>query len=95
MDYFLKHGITDPNNALAGASDFLHLFGHVILGYLWSRIGKKSLVHLSLKHNVDFYEAKLITGKFYMKRTLPETKLRLARILSGKTSVMDLNDEMF
>ena len=95
LDYFLKHGITDPNNALAGASDFLHLFGHVILGYLWSRIGKKSLVHLSLKHNVDFYEAKLITGKFYMKRTLPETKLRLARILSGKTSVMDLNDEMF
>ena len=95
LDYFLKHGVTDPNNALSGATDFLHLFGHVILGYLWSRIGKKSLAHLSAEYNVEFYTAKLITGKFYMQRSLPETKLRLARILSGKTSVMELNEELF
>ena len=42
-----------------------------------------------------FYQSKLITGKFYMKRLLPETKVRLARVISGKSVVMDLNKELF
>ncbi len=95
LDYFLKYGLSEPNNALAGASDFLHLFGHVILGYLWSKIGKKTIKKMVQNNNSDFYQAKLITGKFYMARSLPETKLRLARILSGNKSVMDLDEELF
>jgi len=30
-----------------------------------------------------------------MKRLLPETKVRLARVISGKSVVMDLNKELF
>jgi len=30
-----------------------------------------------------------------MKRSLPETKVRLARVISGKSVVMDLNKELF
>ena len=87
--------MTDPNNALSGATDFLHLFGHVILGYLWSQIAEKSFTKIDQKCNTDFYKAKLITGKFYMKRALPETRLRLERVLSGKGSVMDLEQNYF
>ncbi|MDG2474573.1 MAG: acyl-CoA dehydrogenase C-terminal domain-containing protein [Paracoccaceae bacterium] len=95
LDYLSKYGLADPNNALSGASDFLHLFGHVILGYLWSQIGKKSLTRINENRDVDFYQAKFETGKFYMKRSLPETKLRLARVLSGKDSVMNINQDRF
>ena len=95
IDYFLNNGLTEPNNALAGATDFLHLFGHVILGYLWSQIAKKALFKLNENSDVGFFEAKLITGKFYMKRSLPETKVRLARVLAGQNSVMELNQDLF
>ena len=95
IDYFLNNGLTEPNNALAGATDFLHLFGHVILGYLWSQIAKKALLKLNENSDVGFFEAKLITGKFYMKRSLPETKVRLARVLAGQNSVMELNQDLF
>ncbi|MEM7190367.1 MAG: acyl-CoA dehydrogenase C-terminal domain-containing protein, partial [Pseudomonadota bacterium] len=37
-----------------------------------------------------YYENKLMTGRFYMKRMLPETGLRLARIETGADPVMDL-----
>lgn len=95
LDYFLKNGLTDPNNALAGATDFLHLFGHVIMGYLWSQIGEKSFAKIDENCNTEFYQAKLITGQFYMKRALPETKFRLARVLSGKEPVMNLEENYF
>ena len=32
-----------PNAALAGSTDFLHLFGHVCLGYMWARMAKAAL----------------------------------------------------
>lgn len=95
LDYFLKNGLSEPNNALSGATDFLHLFGHVILGFLWAKIGKAAGEKISNNCNKSFYEAKLITGKFYMKRSLPETKMRLARVLSGHSSVMELDKELF
>jgi acyl-CoA dehydrogenase len=55
-----------------------------------------SLKNIGKGHRDDtFYQSKLITGKFYMKKSLPETKVRLARVLSGKSVVMDLNQELF
>ena len=27
--YFMQNGMKNPNAALAGSTDFLHLFGHV------------------------------------------------------------------
>ena len=38
--YFMQHGMKDPNNALAGSYDFMHLFGHVCLGLMWARMAK-------------------------------------------------------
>ena len=32
LSYFMKHGSTEPETVLSGATDFLHLFGHVVLG---------------------------------------------------------------
>jgi hypothetical protein len=92
----MERGLSDPDNVLSGATDFLHLFGHVILGYMWSKMARKSL--LCLEKNLvdkDFYNSKLITGSFYMGRCLPETQLRLTRILSDKNLVMDLEPNLF
>ena len=39
-EYFLQNMKT-PNAALAGSTDFLHLFGHVCLGYMWARMARR------------------------------------------------------
>ncbi len=41
-EFFLRNAKT-PNAALAGSTDFLHLFGHVCLGYMWARMAKAAL----------------------------------------------------
>ena len=79
-----------PNAALAGSTDFLHLFGHVCLGYMWARMAGAAIDGAD-----DFHRAKLATGRYYMARLLPATALHLARIRSGAEPVMALPAEAF
>ena len=87
-EFFLQN-LKDPNAALAGSTDFLHLFGHVALGYMWARMARAA--------NTDdaFHAAKRATGRYYMARLLPATALHLARITSGAEPVMSLPAEAF
>ena len=94
--YFMQAGMKDPNAALAGSNDFLHLFGHVCLGLMWAQMAKAATESIAAgAPDTKFYENKLITGRYYMQRLLPETGLRLARITSGATPVMALAAEDF
>ena len=94
--YFLQTGVKDPDAALAGSSDFLHMFGHVCLGLMWARSAKAALAALAAgTADRAFYEAKLITGRHYMTRQLPATALNLTRILTGAETVMALPAEAF
>ncbi len=94
--YFMAEGAKNPNAALAGSSDFMHLFGHVTLGLMWARMAKVAQEALdSGTGDAAFYETKLATGRYYMARSLPETALRLARIQSGAEDVMGLAAENF
>jgi len=94
--YFMQAGMKNPNAALAGSVDFLHLFGHVCMGLAWARMAKAASTALHEgTGDPDYYNAKLATGRYYMSRVLPETSLRLARIESGAEPVMDLPAEAF
>ncbi len=79
--YFMAEGMKNPNNALAGSNDFMHMFGHVCMGLMWARMGsaaKRALADGTT--DVTFHETKLATGRYYMKRQLPATALHLSRI---------------
>jgi len=94
--YFMQNGVKDPNNALAGSNDFMHMFGHVCLGLMWAKMGlaaKKALAGGT--GDATFYETKLATGRFYMARQLPATALHLIRIQSGAETVMALEAANF
>jgi len=94
--YFMQNGMKNPNNALAGSYDFMHMFGHVCLGLMWARMGKASIE--ALKNGADdaaFHETKIKTGRYYMARQLPATALHLARIQSGADPVMGLSEDQF
>ena len=65
-----------PDNAGAGATDYMHLFGLVALGYMWARIAEAAIAKLPKANgSAPRYSAKLATARFFMERMLPETAL--------------------
>ncbi|WP_372614629.1 acyl-CoA dehydrogenase C-terminal domain-containing protein [Aquicoccus sp.] len=94
--YFMQNGMKNPNAALSGSNDFMHLFGHVCLGLMWSMMARASLKALEDgTPDAAFHETKLATGRYYMTRRLPATAMHLARIESGADPVMALDAEAF
>ena len=94
--YFMQNGMKNPNNALAGATDFMTMFGHVSLGYMWAQMAKVSMTALEDgASDAAFHETKIATGRYYMARQLPATTMHLARIQSGADPVMALAAEQF
>ena len=94
--FFLQNGAKNPNEALSGSYDFLHLFGHVCLGFMWARMAEAAAAALETGDgDTAFYQAKIETGRYYMARELPATKLHLARIESGAAPVMTLDAANF
>ena len=94
--YFMQNGMSNPNNALSGSYDFMHMFGHVCLGLMWARMGKAARAALADgTTDAEFYETKLATGRYYMARQLPATALHLTRIQSGADTVMALEAANF
>ncbi|WP_271948009.1 acyl-CoA dehydrogenase C-terminal domain-containing protein [Ruegeria faecimaris] len=94
--YFMQSGTKNPNHALAGSNDFMHMFGHVCLGLMWAQMAKASYAALEAgTSDTEFYETKITTGQFYMARRLPATGLHLTRIQSGADTVMGLDAASF
>lgn len=94
--WFMQNAMAKPDNAGAGATDYMHLFGLVALGFMWCRIVEAALAKLpEANGSAPFYNAKLTTARFFMDRMLPETATRLARIQSGAASTMELPDDQF
>lgn len=94
--YFMQNGMKNPNAALSGSYDFMHLMGHVCLGLMWVRMAKAA--HEALDAGAtdrDFYEAKIATARYYMTRHLPACAMHLARIESGAEPVMALAADHF
>ncbi len=94
--FFMQEGMKNPNAALAGSWDFMHLFGHVCLGLMWAKMAVTARDRLAAgASDAAFYETKLATGRYYMARRLPATAMHLARIRSGDGPVMALDADQF
>jgi acyl-CoA dehydrogenase len=75
----------------------MHLFGLVALGYMWARMAQAASTKLASDANGagERMNAKLVTGRFFVERMLPETSAHLARIQAGAASTMELPAEAF
>jgi acyl-CoA dehydrogenase len=91
--WFMQNAIAKPDNAGAGSTDYLHMFGLVALGYMWARIAEAALAKSNGAEPA--MKAKLVTARFFMERMLPETATHLARIQAGAGSMMELPAEAF
>ncbi|MGL4311503.1 MAG: acyl-CoA dehydrogenase C-terminal domain-containing protein [Paracoccaceae bacterium] len=94
--FFMQQGLKNPNAALSGSTDFLHLFGHVCLGLVWAKMAVAAQAALDAgTGDIDFLRTKIATGRHYMARQLPATALHLTRIQNGAETVMALPAEAF
>ena len=87
----------NPDHAGAGATDYMHLFGLVALGYMWCRIAEAAKAKAAAGRNgtPERINEKLVTGRFVMERMLPASAMHLARIKAGAASTMALPAEAF
>ncbi|MDR7225064.1 acyl-CoA dehydrogenase [Aminobacter aminovorans] len=95
--WLVQNGMANPDNAGAASTDYMHLFGLVALGYMWGRMVKTAQDKLATGANgsADFYETKLVTGRYFMERVMPETSAHLARLSTGSATMMALAAEAF
>ena len=89
-----ERAIKDPNEAGAAAYDYLMYSGYVVLGYFWARMAILSQKKIG-SSDTSFYEAKLITAKFYFERILPRTRYHCESISSGAENLMEMPADMF
>jgi acyl-CoA dehydrogenase len=94
--WFMNNAMTKPDNAGAGAYDYMHLFGLVALGYMWARMAKVAEARKASGNGIAArMDAKLLTGRFFMERMLPEAGTLLARVAAGSDTMMALPAEAF
>jgi butyryl-CoA dehydrogenase len=84
--YIVTAGLKDPDDAAAGATEYLRLFSLVALAWIWARIAAIALA--GRDSDPEFYDAKLATARFYFAKVLPGTTSLLQSITAGGKSVM-------
>ena len=91
----MQNALAKPDNAGAAATDFMQLFGLVSFGYMWAKMAKVAQDKIAASGATPYLSTKLVTGRFFMERMLPETSVHLARIQSGSATTMELAAEAF
>jgi len=93
--WLMQNGLANPDNAGAASTDYLHLFGLTALAYMWALQAKAALARIAGGDADPFYETKLVVGRYYVERVLPETSGRLAKLKTGSDLMMKLPAEAF
>ncbi len=84
----------DPEETGAASYDFLRLMGLTAFAHMWARSAKVALDRVA-GDNSGFYEAKLATARFYMKRLLPVTASLKLTLSAGADALMTMDAEAF
>ena len=94
--WFMQNAMQNPNQLGAGAHHYMHIMGIVVLGLMWLRMSKVSLAALEGEpEDKSFYEAKLVSAKYYAERFLPDAGALRRKLEAGSENMMALGEEAF
>jgi len=94
--WLARNGMTDPDNAGAGAYAYMDLMGLVSLGWMWLKMAQASKRALDGgDEDKAFHEAKLVTARFYAQRELPLSTALRRKIEAGAETLMKIPAEAF
>ena len=94
--WLAQNGLTDPNQAGAGAYAYMELMGVVTLGWMWLKMAVAS-ARLVNEPGEDkaFHEAKLATARFYAQRGMVGAGALRREVEAGAETVMAMPVEAF
>nr|WP_295663232.1 acyl-CoA dehydrogenase C-terminal domain-containing protein [Polymorphobacter sp.] len=94
--WLMQNGLTNPDNAGAAATAYLHLMGIVALGQMWLVMAKASHAALDAgASDAAFFENKLITARYFAERFFPDAGALRRKLEAGSESLMALPAEAF
>jgi hypothetical protein len=93
--WLVQNGFSNPENAIAGSADYLRLFGLTGLAYMWALIAKAANARITAGDADPFYANKLVVGRYFLQRVLPDAGAALAKLRAGGEAVMALPAEAF
>jgi alkylation response protein AidB-like acyl-CoA dehydrogenase len=94
--WLMANGMANPNNAGAAAYPYMSMMGIVAVGLMWLRMARTATAALANgTSDRGFYEAKLVTARFFADRVMPETGALRRKLEAGADSVMAMPAEAF
>ena len=93
--WLMHNGVANPDNAGAASTDYMHLFGLTGLAYMWALMAKAAMARIAGGETDPFYANKLIVGRYFIERVLPDAGARLAKLQSGASTLMAFPAEAF
>ena len=93
--WLMQNGFSNPDNAIAGSTDYLRLFGLTGLAYMWALIAQAANAKIVGGDADPFYANKLVTGRYFLQRVLPDAGAALAKVKAGAETVMALPADAF
>ncbi|MDG5499294.1 acyl-CoA dehydrogenase C-terminal domain-containing protein [Marinobacter sp. BGYM27] len=98
-DLTMKVGMNAMKNRdeVGSASvDYLMYSGYAVFAYLWAQMAKVALDKMAEGTQEEaFYNAKVLTARFYFKRLLPRTKGHAETMMAGSDTLMDMPEDAF
>ena len=93
--WLMQNGLANPDNAGAASTDYLHLFGLTALAYMWAKLAEAALAKTASGDADPFYANKLIVGRYFIERILPDAGAHLAKLKTGAATLMALPADAF
>ncbi len=92
-DWILAH--QDPDTVMAISVDYMMMTGYVCGAWQMGRAALAAQSKLAAGEDPSFYEAKLITARFYAEHILPKADALLCSIKNGGASILALTEDQF
>ena len=93
--WLMQNGMQNPDNAGAASTDYLHIFGLTALAYLWAQMAKAARAKVDAGDTDPFYANKLMTGRYFVERILPDAGAHLTKLKTGAEVLMAMPAEAF
>jgi hypothetical protein len=94
-NWLIQNGFANPDNAAAASHDYLNILGLTGLAFMWARMARAAQARIAAGDGDPLYANKLITGRYFIERVLPEASAHLAKLKSGAEPLLALAAEHF
>lgn len=89
--WLVANGLADPNDAMAGSTPYLRMFGQLVGGWLLARLALGAQRRLDAgEGDAEFLATKVVAARFYAEQLLPVVRAQLGAVTAGKRDLFEV-----